>query len=795
MTPHPEATAALRDKLGIPHDAPHVIIFAESSHWDPNWMWTSDEYFEKLVKPNLDQAIKALRTQPRRVYSVECMFFLRMYWDARPDQHETIRTLVNNGQLRITNSGVTTADTILPSTEALLRDLLIGQEWLRERGLNQEPSLAYFTDSFGMSPALPSLLNAAGFDRTAFTRVDGMSAMGSDWEPAKNFPRPGSTAETLETLKTTEFIWRDMNGAEVLAHWNIFTYGQGDMIAHKGMARLYLMPFPYREARSDRDVAGKIEGYARDLIPFSRTPYVFCPIGFDFVEPLDDLVGLLDRYNENHYAESGLWAVNAGLDDFLALVEPYRAQLPVVEMDPNPYWTGFYTARPLLKQRAYELTDALIYAEALSLLPQNQASADRVKEELAPSWWTSAASNHHDLITGTSPDEVIYGESFPWLEESLVEVARVIDRLSEGLDEPEPAPVDAALPDYDFHHNGQTLTVRTPYYEAVLSERHGGAITRLTSPDGEAWITEPSNDLVSYRDSGGLWRMGHEFRGGRWKVAEAASRTPATMTVEATPAGLAVHTTHHLNGETIRRTTWFRDDSPAIRCRVSGKAAAGYTINVRLYPGLAFNPLHMDAAGGVVTRPPTRVYDPTYWAFQHVAHLEGEEEGMAVLQRYPGAIAYQPRDGWVELVALRNATKEKAWGLVPILANPAKGEVRDPYDFDYAFQFIEGGDGVGPSLYTLPATLFPQREAPALFTVNREDVTITAVKPAWRGEGVIVRLVAPRAPGTVRLTSQSMPVEKAVLCDARERDLADLTVDDDHVTLEMTGTIATVRVM
>ena len=645
MTPHPEATAALRDKLGIPHDAPHVIIFAESSHWDPNWMWTSDEYFEKLVKPNLDQAIKALRTQPRRVYSVECMFFLRMYWDARPDQHETIRTLVNNGQLRITNSGVTTADTILPSTEALLRDLLIGQEWLRERGLNQEPSLAYFTDSFGMSPALPSLLNAAGFDRTAFTRVDGMSAMGSDWEPAKNFPRPGSTAETLETLKTTEFIWRDMNGAEVLAHWNIFTYGQGDMIAHKGMARLYLMPFPYREARSDRDVAGKIEGYARDLIPFSRTPYVFCPIGFDFVEPLDDLVGLLDRYNENHYAESGLWAVNAGLDDFLALVEPYRAQLPVVEMDPNPYWTGFYTARPLLKQRAYELTDALIYAEALSLLPQNQASADRVKEELAPSWWTSAASNHHDLITGTSPDEVIYGESFPWLEESLVEVARVIDRLSEGLDEPEPAPVDAALPDYDFHHNGQTLTVRTPYYEAVLSERHGGAITRLTSPDGEAWITEPSNDLVSYRDSGGLWRMGHEFRGGRWKVAEAASRTPATMTVEATPAGLAVHTTHHLNGETIRRTTWFRDDSPAIRCRVSGKAAAGYTINVRLYPGLAFNPLHMDAAGGVVTRPPTRVYDPTYWALQHVAHLEAEDGAMVVLQRYPGAIAYQPKDG------------------------------------------------------------------------------------------------------------------------------------------------------
>jgi hypothetical protein len=795
MPQHPETTADLRERLGVPHDAPHVIVFAESSHWDPNWMWTSDDYFEKMVKPNLDQAIEALRTQPRRVYSVECMFFLRMYWEARPDQHDAVRTLVNNGQLRITNSGVTTADTILPSTEALLRDLLLGQEWLRERGLNQEPTLAYFTDSFGMSPALPSLLNAAGFDRTAFTRVDGMYFMGCDYESAKNFPRPGSTAETLEALKTTEFIWRDMNGAEVLAHWNIFNYGQGDMIAHKGMARMYLFPFPHREARSDKDVAGKIEGYAGDLIPFSRTPYVFCPIGLDFVEPLDDLVGLLDRYNENHYADSGIWAVNAGLDDFLALVEPYKAQLPVVEMDPNPYWTGFYTARPLLKQRAYELTDALIYAEALSLLPQNRASADEVQEALAPAWWTAATSNHHDLITGTSPDEVIYGESFPWLEESLATVGSVIDRLSEGVDEPDPAPGDAVMPDYDIHNEDLTLTVRTPYYEAVLSERHGGAITRLAAPDGEAWITAPSNDLVSYRDSGGLWRMGHEFKGGRWKVSDAASRTPVTMTVEATSEGLAVHTTHHLNGETIRRTTWFRNDSPAIRGRISGKAAAGYTINVRLHPTLVFTQLRMDAAGGVVTRPPARVYDPTYWAFQHVAHLEGEEEGMAVLQRYPGAVAYQPTEGWVELVALRNATKEKAWGILPILANPAKGEVHDPYDFDYAFQFMEGSHGASHSLHSLPAELFPQREAPALFTVDREDVTVTAVKPAWRGEGVIVRLVAPRPPGTVTLSCRSLPVRKVMLCDARERDLGELTVNGDRVIFEMTGTIASVRVL
>ena len=184
----------LRRRLGVPDDAQHVLILSESSHWDPNWMLTSEGYYDRFVQENLDQAIAELEREPRRVYSIECMFFLRMYWERNPGQRDKVRDLVNQGRFRLTNSGVTTADTLLPSTEALLRDFLIGQEWLRVNGMQQEPKLAYFTDSFGCSPALPSLLHAAGFDRTAITRIDGMYFMGCDLESSKRFPRPGSSA-------------------------------------------------------------------------------------------------------------------------------------------------------------------------------------------------------------------------------------------------------------------------------------------------------------------------------------------------------------------------------------------------------------------------------------------------------------------------------------------------------------------------------------------------------------------------------------------------------------------------
>ena len=297
----------IRENLGIPADAQQIILFGESSHWDPNWLQTSEDYFNHFVQSNLDQAIEQLENNPRRKYSVECVFFLKMYWDRNPQNHERIRALMNTGQLWMTSSGVTTADTLLPTEEALLRDFLIGQQWLREIEVNQEPETAYFTDSFGCTPFLPTLLNADGYSRTAFTRVDGMYFMGCDFESVKNFPRSGSTAELLgETLKIQDFIWRDANGHELLCHWNAFNYGQGDMLAARGITRMYLVPYFIKDS-SSKNVRSKINQIAQQLAPLAKTPYRFCPIGFDFVPPIDSLVDLLDRYNQQEYEKTGVW--------------------------------------------------------------------------------------------------------------------------------------------------------------------------------------------------------------------------------------------------------------------------------------------------------------------------------------------------------------------------------------------------------------------------------------------------------------------------------------------------------
>ena len=75
-------------------------------------------------------------------------------------------------------------------------------------------------------------------------------------------------------------------------------------------------------------------------------------------------------------------------------------------------------------------------------------------------------------------------------------------------------------------------------------------------------------------------------------------------------------------------------------------------------------------------------------------------------------------------------------------------------------------------------------------------MAVLAVKPASRGQGLIVRLQTYAAPGLpLRVTVAGQNVEAAFLCDARERTLESLPVCDGAVHLTMPGALATVRLL
>ena len=453
------ATAAngeldLRGQLGIPADAMRVLVFGESSHWDTNWIKTSEEYFADRIDTIFDSVFAALAHDPRRVYAIESVFFLKLYWERRPLKRELIRQLLLSRQLRLLSVSLTTPDTLLPGTETILRDYLVGQEWLRENHLDVEVHVSYFPDNFGHSPSLPTLMQALGVRSVGVTRVDGMYFVGSDYRRKADFPRPGSTAESLQREhKSLDFVWRDDDGAEVLCHWNAFTYFQGDMLAHAGIIRwsgqTYAVPW-----RSRKHIARRLRCYVRELGDLTRTPYMFCPIGMDFNAPIADLGALLDRYNREVYPETGVFAVSAGLDDYLALVDYHRQKLPVLACDPNPYWMGFYATRPEVKQRPMRIARTLLLTEKLAAaLPRSPA----VEHDLRCAWSVLSLSNHHDYITGTSPDRVWREEQQLWLDQ-----AEASAKLAWNAVAPTAATaIQAEHARVEWARDGDTLTVTT----------------------------------------------------------------------------------------------------------------------------------------------------------------------------------------------------------------------------------------------------------------------------------------------------------------------------------------------
>jgi len=216
----------------------------------------------------------------------------------------------------------------------------------------------------------------------------------------------------------------------------------------------------------------------------------------------------------------------------------------------------------------------------------------------------------------------------------------------------------------------------------------------------------------------------------------------------------------------------------------------------------------MDVPGGVVTRPLKKWYDPTFWPVQQFVHLRDRASngGFAALLGMPGAVSCSA-GGRVELVALRNAVREKMYGLMPIPAMPATGHERYSYTFEYALLFTESGGWRENSVDVLSRQIIDDAHADdgldsiralvkSLVTVDSDDIAVTSIKSASRGGGFIVRLLTYAATGKqVSISMRDRTLVDAYLCDSRERDLSRLNVDGGVVHLVMPGSIATARII
>jgi mannosylglycerate hydrolase len=140
--------------------APYEVHIVSHTHWDREWYHPVGRFKQRLV-----ELIDELLDEPPRAGESFLLdgqgIVLEDYLAVRPDRASELSALLREGRLEA-GPWYVLADELIPSGEALVRNLLTGRRVLRALRASSPPVL-YCPDSFGHPATLPELAVGFGF--------------------------------------------------------------------------------------------------------------------------------------------------------------------------------------------------------------------------------------------------------------------------------------------------------------------------------------------------------------------------------------------------------------------------------------------------------------------------------------------------------------------------------------------------------------------------------------------------------------------------------------------------------
>ena len=182
------------------------------THWDREWYHPLPRFRQRLVS-----LIDSLISAPGQGHRAPSPFLLDGqaitlcdYLHVRPEQHEALRDRLQSGALEA-GPWYVLADNLIPSGEAILRNLEAGRRVLRRFGATP-PRVAYCPDSFGHPAAMPTIAAGygftvavvwRGFGGAAHPAVDAFQWVGADGAVVYGYHLPPDGYEVGSALPPT----------------------------------------------------------------------------------------------------------------------------------------------------------------------------------------------------------------------------------------------------------------------------------------------------------------------------------------------------------------------------------------------------------------------------------------------------------------------------------------------------------------------------------------------------------------------------------------------------------------
>lgn len=332
-----------------------AIFVVPHTHYDVAWAFSKEEYLQ-INEIILKEALKLMENSNFK-FCLEQAYLLMEIEKRDPNLWQKLKEKIQEGKIEIVDGQYLMPDTMLPSGEILVREILFGKRYFKDK-FGIDVPVAWASDSFGMNAQLPQIYKKSGYKWLAFRR--------------------GGRADITES----EFVWTGLDGSAILTHW---------------------FPLGYR---AGLDLT-KWQETVMDLSISASTSNILMPCGSGSMPPQPEINQYVKNWNRTHPTAQMKIATPR---EFFEALEGARKTFQTVpgELYDDELVDVFpqvCSSRSWIIQDLRKCKSLLTGAETFSTIAWLMGAQYPINE-LRKAWENILYIAFHDLVTGTGVDEI-----------------------------------------------------------------------------------------------------------------------------------------------------------------------------------------------------------------------------------------------------------------------------------------------------------------------------------------------------------------------------------------------------